>query len=134
MTEPVTLGELHVAALVASCLSGYSLVDVEVLQEERDVELPAAWVDVAIRIGKLKSPQFVMRRLAPCRMACCALPAYLTHYGNDTLKKLDDLLHAPSFGKAVSDGNRILSAAQKQSYIIDGTCRLMAKNPQLLHQ
>jgi len=132
VTVPVTFGELHVASVVARYLEDHPEVNVEVLLEDRYVDLLDARVDVAIRIGRLKSTQLVTRQLAPCRMVICASPGWLLRHG--TPQTPEDLRNASrlAFSKAVSEGNWTLFDKQKHAHVIDGPCRLTANNLQLL--
>lgn len=65
VAAPVTFGALHLGQVVARYLEDHPDVNVEVLLEDRYVDLLDAGVDVAIRIGHLQEPALVTRRLAP---------------------------------------------------------------------
>lgn len=125
---PAAFGERHVASVVAQYLKDYPQINVDVLLEDRYIDLQNERVDVAIRIGRLSSSQLVTRRLAPCRMVICASPAWVAHYGAPTTPA--DLLNVPrlAFSEAVSEGNWTLFDAQQHAHVIDGPCRLTANN------
>ncbi|QBR02120.1 LysR family transcriptional regulator [Paraburkholderia pallida] len=132
VAAPVTFGAMHLGAVVARYLADHPHVNVEVLLEDRYVDLLEAGVDVAIRIGRLEDPVLVTRRLAPCRMVVCASPAYLERHG--TPRKPGDLQRAPrlAFSEAVSTGDWTLFDARKRAHVIDGPCRMAANNTQML--
>ncbi|WP_028222272.1 LysR family transcriptional regulator [Paraburkholderia oxyphila] len=132
VAAPVTFGAMHLGAVVARYLEDHPHVNVEVLLEDRYVDLLEAGVDVAIRIGRLDDPALVTRRLAPCRMVVCASPAYLERHG--TPRKPGDLQRAPrlAFSEAVSTGDWTLFDARKRAHVIDGPCRMAANNTQML--
>jgi DNA-binding transcriptional LysR family regulator len=132
VAAPVTFGAMHLGEVIARYLEDHPQVNVEVLLEDRYVDLLDASVDVAIRIGRLEDPALVTRRLAPCRMVVCASPAYLERHG--TPRKARDLLRAPrlAFSGAVSAGDWTLFDAKKRAHVIDGPCRLAANNTQML--
>lgn len=132
VAAPVTFGELHLAGVVAHYLDDHPHVNVEICLEDRYVDLLDARVDVAVRIGKLDAPQLVTRRLAPCRMVLCASPVWLARNGMPT--RPDDLLKTPrlAFSEAVSQGNWTLFDAQKRAWVMEGPCRLIANNIQML--
>lgn len=132
VAAPVTFGAIHLGDVVARYLDDHPRVNVEVVLADRFVDLLDAGVDVAIRIGRLQDPALVTRRLAPCRMAVCASPAYLERHGAP--RKPDDLLGAPrlAFSEAVSDGDWTLFDARNHAHVIEGPCRLAANNMQML--
>ncbi|WP_109482745.1 LysR family transcriptional regulator [Paraburkholderia sp. C35] len=132
VAAPVTFGAMHLGEVVARYLEDHPHVDVEVLLGDRYVDLMDAGIDVAIRIGRLKDPGVVMRRLAPCRMVVCASPSYLERHG--TPHKPDDLRRMTrlAFSEAVSGGDWTLLDARHRAHVIDGPCRMAVNNTQML--
>ena len=132
VAAPVTFGALHLGEVVARFLAAHPEVNVEVVLGDRYVDLLDAGVDVALRIGKLSAPGLVTRRIAPCRMMLCASPAFLRRYGMPrtptALKRLDRL----AFGDAVSPGDWTLFDTKSRAHTIDGPCRLVSNNMQML--
>ncbi len=131
VAAPVTFGAMHLGGVVARYLEDHPHVNVEVLLGDRYVDLIDTGVDVAIRIGRLQDPGLVTRRLAPCRMAVCASPAYLERHG--TPRKPDDLRRAQrlAFSEAVSAGDWTLLDARNRPHVIDGPCRMAANNTRI---
>ncbi|AOJ29185.1 LysR family transcriptional regulator [Burkholderia seminalis] len=132
VAAPVTFGAMHLGDVLARYVEDHPQVNVDVLLGDRYVDLIDAGVDVAIRIGRLREPELVTRRLAPCRMVVCASPAYLERHGMP--RKPGDLLRAPrlAFSEAVSAGDWTLFDARNRAYVIDGPCRIAANNTQML--
>ena len=132
VAAPVTFGAMHLGDIVARYLEDHPHVNVEVLLGDRYVDLMDAGVDVAIRIGRLTDPRLVTRRLAPCRMVVCASPAYLERHGAP--RKPEDLRLAQrlAFSEAVSSGDWTLLDARDRAHAIDGPCRMIANNAQML--
>ena len=56
---------------------------------DRVVDLIEEGWDVAVRIGSLAESTMIAKKLAPCRMALCAAPAYLAEKG--TPRRVTDL-------------------------------------------
>ena len=59
----------------------YPQVRVEMVLNDRLVDLVEEGYDPAIRIGRLRDSSLIARRLAPCRIVLCASPRYLEHWG-----------------------------------------------------
>lgn len=132
VATPVTFGAMYLGEIFGRYLHDHPYVNVEVLLEDRYVDLLDARVDVAIRIGRLEEPGLVTRKLASCGMVICASPAFLAEHGIPQTP--DDLLKFPrlSFSEAVSTGNWTVFDADNHAHIIEGPCRMVANNMQIL--
>jgi DNA-binding transcriptional LysR family regulator len=132
VAAPTTFGAMHLGGVVASYLSAYPDVAVEIMLGDRYVDLLADGIDVAIRIGRLKDSELIARRLAPCRMMFCAAPSFLARQG--TPKTVTDLCQAPRlvFSEAVSPGDWTLTGPDGSAHTIDGPARLSTNNMQML--
>ncbi|MFT3973944.1 MAG: LysR family transcriptional regulator [Amaricoccus sp.] len=96
ISAPVTFGVRQVAPAVAAFLGAYSEVDVNMVLDDRFVELVAEGFDLAIRIGTLADSSLKAKKLAETRTAIVAAPAYLADAGAPrTIDDLNDhrLLH-----------------------------------------
>jgi len=82
VNAPMSFGRLHVAALMPKFLARYPEITVDLVVDDRVVDIIAAGVDVAIRVGHLPDSSLVARKLAPCRHALCASPDYLSRHGS----------------------------------------------------
>ena len=78
---PVAFGRLHVAPLIADFLAEHPNLSMEVIHNDRYVDLIEEGVDLAVRIGELKDSTLIARRLAPNRRVICGSPAYLERRG-----------------------------------------------------
>src|SRR5262249_60109677 len=79
------------------------------------VDLMEEGWDVAVRIGQLADSTLIARKLAPCRTALCAAPAYLAEKG--TPRRVSDLKDHNCLGYTLS---RTLGS-DRWSFGIDGT-------------
>lgn len=77
LNAPMSFGVLHLADAVAAYQRQCPNVRVELVLNDRLVDLVEEGFDLAVRIGQLKDSSLVARHLAPCRMAVAAAPAYL---------------------------------------------------------
>lgn len=88
---PVAFGRLHVAPLITDFLTEHPNLTMEVVHNDRYVDLIEEGVDLAVRIGELRDSSLIARRLAPNRRIICGAPAYLERRG--TPKRPADLKH-----------------------------------------
>lgn len=81
VSAPVTFGHRHLGSTVSRYLAAHPGMRVELSLTDRHVDLLAAGIDVAIRIGELFDENLTVRRLASCHMVVCAAPGYLQEHG-----------------------------------------------------
>lgn len=105
VNAPMSFGARHLATAVAEFCDLYPGVRVEMVLNDRVVDLVEEGYDVAVRIGHLADSGLVARRLATCRLVVCASPGYLARHGWPSapaeLQKHNFLLYAYSQGGAV---------------------------------
>jgi DNA-binding transcriptional LysR family regulator len=89
VSAPVNFGITQVSPAVARFLCDYPEVDVNMVLDDRFVELVAEGYDLAIRIGALADSSLRVRKLAEARSIIAAAPAYLARLG--TPRTIDDL-------------------------------------------
>ncbi len=132
VAAPITFGAMHMGEVVASYMDQHPRVSVEIMLNDRYVDLLAEGVDMAIRIGRLADSDLVARRLAPCRMVICAAPVFLDRHG--VPRTIEDLRCAPrlAFSEAISSGDWTLTDPDGQTHVIDGPVRMAANNTQML--
>ncbi|VFU09113.1 LysR family transcriptional regulator [Methylocella tundrae] len=132
LAAPVTFGAMHLGDVVAGFLATHPGVTLEIMLNDRYVDLLAEGIDVAIRIGRLLDSDLVARRLAPCRMVICASPKFLEWYG--PLDNVEDLRRAPrlAYSDAVSSGDWTLTDPAGQAHVIDGPTHMASNNTQMM--
>jgi DNA-binding transcriptional LysR family regulator len=83
ISSPMSFGRLHVAPLIPKFLKRYPRLTVELVMDDRTVDLVAERLDIAIRSssGDLPDSTLVARKLAPLRLAICASPDYVEANG-----------------------------------------------------
>src|SRR5262249_9216947 len=84
VSAPMSFGFLHLASAVPDFLDLYPDVDIDLVMNDRYVDLVDEGFDVAVRIGKLEDSSLVARKLAPARRAICGSAAYLQKRGMPT--------------------------------------------------
>lgn len=104
ISAPVSFGVAHLSEAVGAFLLKYPDVSINMVLDDRFVELVSEGFDLAIRIGKLEDSSLRARRLADARVILVAAPAYLQKRG--TPMKFDDLpAHTLLHYSIMSTGN-----------------------------
>jgi DNA-binding transcriptional LysR family regulator len=81
VTAPVQFGRRHVASLVNSFLDAYPALQVELVLNDRNLDLLDEGLDVAVRIGALPDSSLLARRVGEVTQVLVASPAYLAQRG-----------------------------------------------------
>ncbi len=81
ISAPMSFGRLHVAPLVPKFLKRCPKLQIDLVMDDRKVDLVAGGFDVAIRAGNLPASTLIARKLAPVRQVLCASPDYIDRYG-----------------------------------------------------
>jgi len=89
VSVPVSFGISQLSGIVGAFLAEYPEVSINIVLDDRFVELVAESFDVAIRIGKLEDSSLRARKLADSNVAMVASPDYLKEHG--TPETIDDL-------------------------------------------
>jgi DNA-binding transcriptional LysR family regulator len=81
ITAPVQFGRRHIAPIVTGFLDRHEDVEVELLMNDRNIDLIDEGIDVAVRIGVLADSSLTGRIVGHVRRQWVASPAYLTRRG-----------------------------------------------------
>jgi LysR family transcriptional activator of dmlA len=81
VSAPVAFGRIYVAPVAAQLVAQHAGLDVDLRLDDQLIDLIAARIDVAVRIGAPKDSTAVMRKLADNRRILVASPAYLARSG-----------------------------------------------------
>jgi DNA-binding transcriptional LysR family regulator len=76
VSAPVTFARLHVIPRLPIFLAEHPALDVDVVLDDRDVDLIEAGIDVALRTGDLGDSALTARKIAQSRRLVIATPAY----------------------------------------------------------
>jgi DNA-binding transcriptional LysR family regulator len=74
---PGAYGRHCIAPLLATFMKRHPHIRVEAVYDDAYVDLVAAKIDLAVRVGRLDDTQLVARRLGTMRRYLCASPAYM---------------------------------------------------------
>ncbi|MBN3785985.1 LysR family transcriptional regulator [Burkholderia sp. Ac-20353] len=78
---PLSFGITHLAPLWGRFMALYPQIDLDIVLNDRVVDLVDEGYDLAVRISALPDSSLVSRKLAATRMVVCASPGYLQRYG-----------------------------------------------------
>lgn len=91
VSAPVTLSQMFVARALAAFLEKHPEVEVQLVTEDRLVDVVAEGFDLVVRVARLKDGSFVARRLAADRLVIAAAPSYLARRGRP--ESPEELVH-----------------------------------------
>ena len=78
---PVTFTRLNVMPRLSIFLAQHPSLDIDVVLDDRDIDLIAAGVDVALLIGRLADSAATTRKIGQCRRRVIGTPAYFEAAG-----------------------------------------------------
>jgi DNA-binding transcriptional LysR family regulator len=81
VNAPMSFGFLHLAPALPDFLARYPDVELDVVMNDRFVDLVEEGFDVAVRIAALQDSSLIARLVAPIRLVVCASPDYLARRG-----------------------------------------------------
>lgn len=77
----VTFARIHLIPLLPQFLAQHSDLDLEVVLDDRQIDLVQEGIDVALRMGKLSDSALTVRRLSRCKRLVLGTPAYFERAG-----------------------------------------------------
>ena len=86
---PMAFGRLHVAPLIPDFLERYPGIDLDMVMDDRVVDLFNEGFDLALRGGTLADSSLVARKITPLRNVLVSAPSYLSRHGEPLI--VDDL-------------------------------------------
>ncbi|MBV6751511.1 LysR family transcriptional regulator [Pseudomonas chlororaphis] len=81
ISTTVTFSRLHILPYLGGFLDMHPLLDVDVLLDDRSVNLVEEGIDIALRMGNLSDSSLTARRIARCRRLVLATPGYFKRRG-----------------------------------------------------
>ena len=67
ISSPMSFGRLHVAPLIPTFMKRYPKIRIDLVMDDRNIDLVAEGFDVAIRSGDMPDSTLIARKLAPLR-------------------------------------------------------------------
>jgi len=89
ISTPLSFGTPFFTGAIKRFLDQYPKVNVEIISDDKQIDMLEQEVDIAFRVGPLSDSSLVARNLGSARLSLCASPAYLAKHGAP--KNLNDL-------------------------------------------
>ncbi len=105
VSAPRTYSEGLLGEVIMAFAKAYPKVQLDVVFEDRFIDMVSERFDVAIRISELEDSSLIARKLAPFRIVVCATPELLERYG--TPMAIEDINKVP----AIVDSNHRVKGA-----------------------
>lgn len=122
INAPMSFGRLHVAPLIPKFLKRYPRLQIDLVMDDRKVDLVAEGFDLSIRGGILPDSTLIARKLAPIHQVLCASPEYIERHGLPG--KPEELTgHNCVLFSLSSDANKwtLIDADGSQSVLVSGS-------------
>lgn len=81
VSAAVTFASLHVVPYLGPLLKQHPQLNIEVVLDDRSVDLVEEGIDVSLRMGELQDSSMIARKIAQGRRRIIATPAYFDCYG-----------------------------------------------------
>jgi DNA-binding transcriptional LysR family regulator len=81
VSTSVCFGRLHVIPILSEFLAEHPDLDIELVLDDRNVDLVNEGIDVALRMGAMPDSNMTARRIAEGRRIVAAAPGYLQRHG-----------------------------------------------------
>jgi len=82
LAAPLSFGLGHLAPAIEDFMRAHPGVLIDIDFSDRQIDLVAQGVDLAVRIAELRDSSLKARRVCPVRLMLCASPAYLEKFGS----------------------------------------------------
>ena len=84
VSAAVTFARIHLMPRLPEFLAQHPDLEMEVVLDDRNIDLVREGIDVALRMGKLADSSLIARRIASCRHVVLGTPAYFERAGLPT--------------------------------------------------
>ncbi len=81
VTAPTSFGTFYLVPAITDYKRRYPEVKVQLVLNDRPVDLVEEGLDFGIRVGRLKDSNLIARQLASVRLVVCGAPAYFERHG-----------------------------------------------------
>ncbi|MEN9658259.1 MAG: hypothetical protein RL571_1724 [Pseudomonadota bacterium] len=127
-----SFAQSHLAAAAAAFVAKYPQTQVELIVEDRSINLVDERIDLAIRITNDLDPNLIARKLSICRSVVCATPAYIAEHGMP--QQPADLLQHQCLHHAFFGKNGWRFTKEKQVFLVPVSGAISANDANVILQ
>src|SRR5262249_12026455 len=127
VTAPLQFGRRHVAPLVIGFLAAFPDMQVELVLNDRNLDLIEDGIDVAVRIGPLADSRLLAKRVGEVRRVVVASPAYLAGRGTPTMPA-DLAVHDTIHGTTQAESSEWRFGTPKRTKVVRLSPRLFVND------
>jgi len=133
INAPMSFGRLHLAPLIPKFLARFPKINIDLVMDDKHVDLVGDGFDVAIRAGVLPDSSLIARKLAPLNSVICASPGYLKKQGHpSTPEQLED--HNCLLYSYANQLNSWTLMDHKESHVIEVSGNYQVNNSEALRE
>lgn len=127
ISAAVTFAQLHVVPRLPEFLSEHPDLNVEIVLDDRNIDLIGEGIDVGLRMGALSDSTLTARKIGQCRRLVVGAPAYFARAG-EPLTPADLIAHQSVIYDRGSGGSAwtFRQGKSETSVIVHGRVRLTA--------
>jgi DNA-binding transcriptional LysR family regulator len=133
VNAPVGLGELRLNALLLAFLAKYPEIEIELILNDRVIDLVEEGVDIAIRLGDDLPPHVVARHIASSQRVLVATPEYIKRT-RKILRPEDLAQHEYIRYAGIASGSRMEFFNNAERIVVATTGRYRVNNSLALRQ
>ena len=94
ITASIIIAKRYLQPVINDFQKRFPQIEIELLLDDRVVDIIAEGVDLAFRVGEMKDSSLIARNIAPNRLALLASPEFIETYGMP--QKMEDLADLPA--------------------------------------
>jgi len=127
ISTPLAFGTPFFVSTIKAFLEHYPKVNIEIIADNKQLDMLDEEIDIAFRIGPLADSSLVTRNLGTARLSLCASPEYLAK--NGTPARLEDLHDHTCIAHP---GAPWLFKRGNQEIMIEPSCRMTANDMEMI--
>src|SRR5882724_1595560 len=130
VSTSVCFGRLHVIPNLSTFLAEHPDLDIELVLDDRHLDLVAQGIDVSLRMGAMPDSNMTARRIAEGRRIVVATPAYLQRQGTPAspgeLVNHQSVIYTPGSGREPWRSWTFRKATAEVSVVLQGRLKVTA--------
>lgn len=130
VSAPMSFAVKHLPKLLVEFQTIHPEVEIDLRLTDRKVDIVEEGIDVALRIGQLKSSSLIARRITPIKIVICASPDYLTKQGVPNTP--EELQEHTYLKYSYSDSHSLFAQFEKSSTELKWDTKMIANNGDFL--